>query len=152
MGNVSVRSIREGDVERIINIDLRVTGEEKAGFWRGMLGAYLLGKGDLRDALAPSLCQVAEIDGRVVGFMVGDIQSYQFGIPRCGRIVTVGVDPDHRRQGIASHLARAIFDEFRRFNAPKVQCLVAPEDPLSPFFRSIGFEPTPLLSLEKPLK
>ena len=149
MSRIKVRPIQEGDVERIIHIDRRVTGEDKSGFWRGMLGAYLLGKGDIRDSLAPSLCQVAVSDGEVVGFMVGDVQSYQFGIPRCGRIVTVGVDPDCRRKGIATELARSLLEEFKRFGAPKVLCLVKPGDPLREFFEALGFTQTLHVILEK---
>ena len=149
MGSIQLRPIREGDIERIITIDRRVTGQEKAGFWRGLLSAYLMGKGDLRDALAPSLCQVALVDGEVVGFMVGDVQSWQFGIPRCGRIMAVGVDPDFRRQGVAGQLAKALFEEFRRFNAPKVLCLVTPDDPLHDFFQSLNFQKTSFVCLER---
>jgi ribosomal protein S18 acetylase RimI-like enzyme len=150
---LSVRAIRSGDVEAIVQIDAEISGVKKAGFWRGMLGAYLADpqgepSGGPSD-LAPDLCQVAELDGRVVGFMVGDIQSYQFGIPRCGRIVTIGVHPDYRRLDIGTKLIQAMFEVFGKFRVPIIQCLVRPQDPLRTFFRANGFEEVEFFAMER---
>lgn len=148
---VTVRAIRPGDVEAIIHIDALISGEKKAGFWRGMLGAYLaaeeVGHGDL----APDLCQVAEAEGQVVGFMVGDVQSYQFGVPRCGRIVTIGVRPDFRRRDVGTRLIEAMFEVFRKFRVPLIQCLVRPQDPLRAFFRASGFTEVEFFAMEREL-
>jgi ribosomal protein S18 acetylase RimI-like enzyme len=152
---LTVRGLRSGDVEAIIQIDALVGGEKQAGFWRGMLGAYLdEQEGEQRSGpsdLAPDLCQVAEIGGRVVGFMVGDIQSYQFGIPRCGRIVTIGVHPEFRRRDIGTRLIQSMFDVFAKFRVPVIQCLVRPKDPLRPFFRANGFEEVEFFAMERRL-
>ena len=150
---LSVRAIRPGDVEAIVQIDALISGEKKAGFWRGMLGAYLTEHGgDAPPAasdLAPDLCQVAELKGKVVAFMVGDIQSYQFGIPRCGRIVTIGVHPEFRRLDIGTRLIQAMFDVFAQFRVPVIQCLVRPDDPLRTFFRANGFAETEFFAMER---
>jgi ribosomal protein S18 acetylase RimI-like enzyme len=148
---VKVRAIRPDDVEALIQIDGLISGEKKAGFWRGMLGAYLAEEADARSELSPELCQIAEVGGQVVGFMIGDIQSYQFGIPRCGRIVTIGVHPDHRRRDIGTHLIQAMFEVFRRFRVPVIQCLVRPNDPLRTFFGANGFLETEFFAMERPL-
>lgn len=150
--DVTIRAVREGDVEAIIQIDALVTGERKSGFWRGELGAYLAGAGEQRDGLSPDLCQVAELDGRVVGFMIGDIQSWQFGMPRCGRIVTIGVHPESRRRGIGTLLLESFFDIFRRFRVERLQCLVRADDPLRAFFAAGGLEPAAgILAMGRPL-
>jgi ribosomal protein S18 acetylase RimI-like enzyme len=161
---VRIRPMRESDVEAIIAIDSLITGEEKAGFWRGLLTLYqplgLPPEGDEalagRDAAprpaAPSyLCEVAESGRRVVGFILGDVQAWQFGVARCGRIVAIGVHPEFRRSGVASLLAREILEAFRKMNLSLVQCLVRPGDPLGEFFASLGFSPSTWLTLEKPL-
>jgi len=161
---VRIRPMRESDVEAIIAIDSLITGEEKAGFWRGLLTLYEpFGEApqgeDLqppRDAAprpaAPSyLCEVAESGTRVVGFILGDVQAWQFGVARCGRIVAIGVHPEFRRSGIASLLAREILEAFRKMNLSLVQCLVRPGDPLGEFFASLGFAPSSWLTLEKPV-
>ena len=148
---VTVRAIRAGDVEAIIQLDAGISGEKKAGFWRGMLGAYLSKEGEQPSELSPDLCQVAELDGQVVGFMVGDIQSYQFGIPRCGRIVTIGVHPDQRRRDVGTRLIQGMFEVFRKFRVPLIQCLVRPQDPLRSFFRSNGFHEVEMFAMERDL-
>jgi len=156
--------MRESDIEAIIGIDFLITGEQKAGFWRGLLTLYepkaeaAPGEGEPEPARcepprsSPTyLCQVAEIEGRVAGCILGDVQAWHFGIPRCGRIIAIGVHPDHRRRRIASWLARDLLETFRKMNLPVVQCLVLPGDPLGEFFASLGFTPAPWLTLEKPI-
>lgn len=148
---ITVRPIRPGDVEAIIQLDSLISGEKKAGFWRGMLGAYLSPESETPSNLSPDLCQVAEADHQVVGFMVGDVQSYQFGVPRCGRIVTIGVHPEHRRREVGTRLLEAMFDVFRKFRVPLIQCLVRPNDPLRSFFSAGGFREVEFLAMEKEL-
>ncbi|MGD8375580.1 MAG: GNAT family N-acetyltransferase [Acidobacteriota bacterium] len=149
---IEVRSLEERDIESVIRIVRAVTGEASEGFWRGMLRAYRMGEENLPDALSPSLCQVAVREGAVIGFMIGDVQSWQFGIPRCGRIVAVGIHPDHRRSGAGRQLANAFFEQFRRLRVPVVQCMVRPGDPLGEFFASVGFEAGDWITLTRPLE
>ncbi|HXI03144.1 MAG TPA: GNAT family N-acetyltransferase [Candidatus Saccharimonadales bacterium] len=156
---IRIRPLREADIESIIEIDAEITGEGKPGFWRGLLTLYEPGQEgeNLHEDPATArshptwLCEVAEREGRVVGFVLGDIQAWQFGIPRCGRIIAIGVRPDHRRDGVASRLAREILEAFRKMNLPIVQCLVRTGDPLGEFFASLGFETSPWITMEKRL-
>src|SRR5206468_12089730 len=103
VSQVRIRPLREADIEAIIGIDALISGEEKAGFWRGLLKLYEP-VASAEDAGAPEritfLCLVAEEGSRVVGFVLGDVQAWQFGMPRCARIVAIGVHPEHRRAGI----------------------------------------------------
>jgi len=157
---VRIRPLRAADIEAIIAIDAMITGTAKAGFWRGLLSLYeppvsdsegdgaLAGRSPSSEVQA-YLCEVAESGTRVVGFILGDVQAWQFGMPRCGRIVAIGVHPDHRRSGVASLLAREMLESFRKMNLELVQCLVRPGDPLGEFFSSLGFAPSTWLSLEK---
>ena len=84
--------------------------------------------------------------------MVGDIQSYQFGIPRCGRIVTIGVHPDFRRRDVGTRLIEAMFEVFRKFRVPLIQCLVRPQDSLRAFFRASGFQEVEFFAMERRLE
>src|SRR5882672_6880278 len=150
-----IRPLREADIEAIIGIDSLISGEEKAGFWRGLLKLYEPGattEGEEAPERITFLCLVAEAEPQVVGFVLGDVQAWQFGMPRCARIVAIGVHPDHRRAGVASLLTREILETFRKMHLPLVQCLVRPGDPLGDFFASLGFAPSTWLTLEKPLR
>ncbi len=146
-----IRPLEEQDVEAVVQIVQVVTDGAEEGFWRGLLRAYLMGQGDLQEALSPSLCQVAVQGETVVAFMMGDVQSWQFGIPRCGRILAVGVHPEHRRSGVAGRLAEAFLEQFRRLRVPSVQCQVRPDDPLGDFFRSAGFQTSDWITLTQEL-
>ena len=148
---MEVRPLQEEDIESVVRIVREVTGEENAGFWRGMLRAYLIGEGDLPDALSPSMCQVATNGDRILGFMIGDVQSWQFGIPRCGRILAVGIPDEHRRSGAGRKLAETFFEQFRRLRVPFVQCQVRPGDPLGAFFEKVGFEESDWVTLTRKL-
>jgi len=152
---VRIRPLREADIEAIIGIDSLIAGEEKAGFWRGLLKLYEPGaptEGGETPERITFLCLVAEAGPEVVGFVLGDVQAWQFGMPRCARIVAIGVHPGHRRAGVASLLARELLETFRKMNLPLVQCLVRPGDPLGDFFASLGFAPSTWLTLEKPVR
>jgi ribosomal protein S18 acetylase RimI-like enzyme len=151
MSAILVRPIKDEDIEEIIRIDKHLTGVEKSGHWRGRLRVYTSEEQEMTEKLCPDLCQVAEVDGRVAGFIVGDVQSWQFGIPRCGRIVAIGIDPAHSRCGVGSRLLEALLAYFDKLELARVQCLVMPGDPLGAFFRSGGFETTPWITLEHPL-
>lgn len=80
--------------------------------------------------------RVARVDHRVVGYaglllLAGD-----------GHVANVGVDADHRRQGIASRL---LIDLFRRAIADGVGALTlevrASNSPAQELYRRFGFEP-----------
>ncbi len=148
MSDYRVRPLAERDIESIIEIDALVTGErgpDRAGFWRGLLSIHLpdAGDGEAPPPVAHPLCQVAEATSpgtpRVVGFVIGDVQSWQCGLPRHGRIVTIGVHPDHRRQGVARRLVESTLATFRKMGLPFVHCVVRPGDRLGEFFRAVGF-------------
>jgi len=153
MQDYEVRPVRETDIEAIIAIDKLIReddGADRSGFWRGLLSYQTMSldqEGDPAES-APEprpqpLCEVAVkgsgSDGRVAGFIIGDVQSWQFGLPRHGRIVTIGIHPEHRRRGVGALLANSLFGTFRKMGLPFVHCLVRPGDPLGDFFGALGF-------------
>lgn len=73
-GNIPViRAMREHDLERIIEIDNLVLGERRPEYWEGKV--EMTGK---RSPL-PSL--VAEMGGKVVGFILADASGWEYGVP-----------------------------------------------------------------------
>jgi len=161
MSDYVIRPLKERDIESIIAIDDLIRGPggpDRAGFWRGLLSLYAedAPRDDARAGPAPAahLCAVAERQGPapgVVGFIIGDVQSWQFGLPRHGRIVTIGIHPEHRRHGVATRLADSLIGSFRVMGLPFVHCLVRPGDPLGDFFVSLGFHRPGFEILEKPI-
>jgi predicted N-acetyltransferase YhbS len=84
--SVTVRRMRTQDTEAILRIDEKITGRPHEAQYESRI----------IDALTrnPLGCLVAEAEGKIVGFILGDIRGWEFAIPKCGWIEIVGVDPD----------------------------------------------------------
>lgn len=132
---VNIRPATELDLEAITAIDEKIGGEYRPGTWERRLGYYIR-----RDPDAPV---VAESEGEVVGFMLGEVRSGEFGLDEpTGWIEVLGVDPDARGRAVGRRLAEAMLEHFRDKGARKVRTLVDEErGDLTGFFRSLGFEP-----------
>jgi ribosomal protein S18 acetylase RimI-like enzyme len=135
---VKIRPADELDLGAITRLDERLGGRYRPEVWERRMGYYLR-----RD---PEASVVAEIDGRVVGFMLGEVRSGEFGLEEpTGWIEVLGVDPDCRGQAVGRRLAEAMLAHFGRQGAKTVRTLVDEgRQDLCGFFSSLGFEPAPL--------
>jgi ribosomal protein S18 acetylase RimI-like enzyme len=142
MSALKLRRARPADLAPVIAIDARATGLAKPGYWAGILRRY--GRG------ARSRFLVAEADGRIVGFIVGEVRDWEFGSPPCGWVFGIGVRPEVRESGVARRLLEAITAAFRRQGVDKVRTLIARDNRLVlSFFRSQGMMAAPVIPLEK---
>jgi len=137
-----IRPLDELDIGGIVRIDERMTGIYRPEVWERRVGYYLR-----RD---PGASQVAEVDGRLVGFMLADLRAGEFGLEEpSGWIERFGIDPDHRGR----ELGRQLFDAVRRYfeaaGAATVRTLVDRKDtPVTGFLEAVGFSASPLQALE----
>jgi ribosomal protein S18 acetylase RimI-like enzyme len=101
----------------------------------------------------PETSVVAEADGRVVGFMLGEVRSGEFGLEEpTGWVEVLGVDPDCRGRAVGRRMAEAILEHFRERGAHSVRTLVDEENgELSGFFSSLGFQPSSLRAFTRPI-
>ena len=141
-----VRPLDELDIGAIVKIDERITGIYRPEFWEQRVGYYLR-----RD---PDSSQVAEMGGRVVGFMLGDIRAGEFGLEEpSGWIERFGIDPEHRGRDLGKQMFEAITGHFRAAGATTIRTLVDGKDAgVTGFLRALGFTPSPLQALEIRLK
>jgi ribosomal protein S18 acetylase RimI-like enzyme len=139
---VRVRPLDELDIGGITKIDERITGIYRPEVWESRVGYYLR-----RD---PDSSQVAEVGGRLVGFMLGDVRAGEFGIEQpSGWIERFGIDPDHRGQDLGRRMFDAIRAHFESRGAKSVRTLVDSTDAgVAGFLKAIGFTPAPLQALE----
>jgi len=93
---------------------------------------------------------VAEIKGKVVGFMISYITYGNFGADRCAWIAMFGVDPRWMGQGIGKRLAEKIFKVYKEKGVTEVFTSVRWDatDILS-FFKTLGFERSNFINLWK---
>ncbi len=140
-----IRILDTIDIGAVTAIDEKITGKYRPDEWERRIAYYLR-----RD---PDAALVAEIDGDVVGFMLGEVRSGEFGLEEpTGWIEVLGVDPECRGGAIGRRLADALLDHFRGEGATSVRTLVDETmGDVAGFFGSLGFEPAPLKPFVKAL-
>ena len=93
----------------------------------------------------------AELQGQLVGFIVGEIRDWEFGGgEKTGWIKALMIAPEYHGRGIGRQLGEALLEHFRSRRIECVRTLVdwyAGE--LLAYFRTLGFEVMPMLPLEK---
>jgi len=138
---VAIRPVQELDIEDIAGIDEKLGGRYRPEVWEKRVFYYLR-----RD---PEGSFVATSGGRVVGFMLGEVRSGEFGLEEpTGWVEVLGVDPGFQGGGVGRRLAAAMLDHFRAQGAHFVRTLVDERMPeIEKFFHSLGFQPAPVKSL-----
>jgi GNAT superfamily N-acetyltransferase len=142
-GEVRIRPLTEKDIPDILRIDASITGASRSNLYNEKIGYYM------RDPMA---CWGAEVDNRLVGFMLGDIRGWEFGVSESGWIEIVGVEPAYQRRGVGRALLNAMLDYFRGRGVKTVRVVALWYDPILSFFRAEGFEHGELLSVQKDLE
>jgi predicted N-acetyltransferase YhbS len=104
----------------------------------------------LAEQRLPSASLVAEADGKVVGFILGDASGYEYSVPEnIGWIDTIGVDPAYQGQGIAQMLMKEVIANLKKVGVDTVYTMVSwPDWDLLKFFHAFGFQKGPLINLE----
>ena len=102
----------------------------------------------------PESSVVAELDGEVVGFMLGDVRAGEFGIEEAsGWIEVIGVDPAAAGRGVGRALGTEMLSRYRARGVGKVRTMVDQSMPdVERFFVSLGFAADSLRSFVKPLQ
>ena len=137
-----VRALDELDIGSIVRIDERITGIYRPEVWEQRVGYYLR-----RD---PDASQVAEVDGKVVGFMLGDLRAGEFGLEEpSGWIERFGIDPDYRGRDLGKQMFEAVCRHFKDQGAVVIRTLADRKDAgVAGFLDALGFKPSPLQALE----
>jgi GNAT superfamily N-acetyltransferase len=95
----------------------------------------------------------AELDENIVGFIIGEIKIWEFGIgEKTGWIRILGVDPDFQRLGIGRKLGETLLEHFERRGIKRVRTMAEwYTGDLISFFKSLGFNMLNMIPLEKEL-
>jgi ribosomal protein S18 acetylase RimI-like enzyme len=91
---------------------------------------------DLRRVLAGAIAfLVAEVEGRLVGSIIGTFDGWR------GNIYRLAVHPDSRRQGIARGLVAEVEKRLVQQGARRITALVEKDHPLAmTFWESVGYQ------------
>jgi ribosomal protein S18 acetylase RimI-like enzyme len=128
-----LRPMTLGDLDVIVEIDSKVLGKPRPDYWKKKI--------ELPNLRYPFSCLVAELEGKVIGFIVGEVSGWEFGIPdTIGWISTIGVDPAYQNRGVARRLSQEFIKNLRAIGVTIVYTLVNWSDwDLLKFFHAMGF-------------
>ena len=140
--DVQLRLVRASDATALAAIDRAHTGHGKPAWWEQVVARHVRG-GAGRAGL------VAVADGKVVGYVLGQVREFEFGSGPCGWIFAIGVHPDWLRAGVAGRLFAGARARFAELGVDLVRTMVRRDDvPVLTFFRNQGFVAGPYVELE----
>jgi ribosomal protein S18 acetylase RimI-like enzyme len=140
---IRIRVMKEDDLDAITTIDAMYFGNPRPEYYREKLAAATKGAG-----INASL--VAEVHGEVVGFIMGELYTGEFGIPEnTANLDTIGVHPSATGNGVAAKLLDKFTQQVSKLGVTTINSLVDWNDKnLMLFFHRSGFVPSKRLSLE----
>lgn len=143
---IRIRPATSSDLLSLIAVDEEVTGLAKRKYWKEIFARY-----GARRRSSPFLL-IAEHNGHIEGFIVGEVRAWEFGEPPCGWVFAIQVRPKTRLKGIGTRLFEALCHAFRRAGVKKVRTMMARDNHLVlSFFRSQGMMAGPFIELETTL-
>jgi ribosomal protein S18 acetylase RimI-like enzyme len=143
---IFVRNLEKCDLQAIVNMEERQTGVARPDYWEKRL--------EISEAIRPHWASlVAEIDNRVVGFVLGRAGELEFGLPgTVAWIEIIGVDPAYRRRGIAHELVEQFAESAEDHGIKTIFTLVSNnQNEMQHFFSRLGFVHGKMLHYQKEL-
>jgi predicted N-acetyltransferase YhbS len=139
-----MRVLKKGDLEGIVAIDTKITNQNRREYYARKIDTIT----DPERSINTSI--VAELDGKVVGFIMGDVYFGEFGIPETSATIdTLGVDPSIQNKGLASELLDQFMMNMKAAGVNKVYTLVNWDDfALEKFCSRHKFVPSKRINLE----
>jgi GNAT superfamily N-acetyltransferase len=143
---VLVRTLELADVARLVRMDQAITGRNRSTWYQGKV-KRALEESDVRISLG------AELDGALVGAVLGSLQYGEFGQPEPIAILdTILVDPGYAGRGVGSALVEHLVRNLRALGIERLRTEVSwDEHDLGRFLGRRGFSPAPRLVLERRL-
>jgi predicted N-acetyltransferase YhbS len=140
--NVKIRALKTEDLDAIVKIDEKVLGESRKDYWERKL--------KLMNDKSSQISLVAEVEGEVVGFILGEVSGWEFGVPETiGWMDTIGVDPAYQKKGVATALAHELIKNLKAIGVRTIYTLVSWDDwDLLQFFHAMGFTRGDMINLE----
>jgi ribosomal protein S18 acetylase RimI-like enzyme len=144
VAKILIRKMRKDDADEVSRIDAAITKSPSRIDFKPIVA-----EAAKRNSNA-SL--VAEIRGKVVGFMISIITAGIFGTEKVAWISMFGVDPKYMGQEIGKSLAKEIFDYYQEKGVKKIYTSVMWDSTdLLSFFKALGFERSDFINLRKDL-
>ena len=145
-----IRHLVGGDVDAITNIVLEISRSAGKDEHKKTISYLRETAGKHIERNDPLMNLGAELDGRLAGFIIGEVRAWEFGqTGKTGWINALGVDPKQRGRGAGKKLGEALLANFRALGITRVRTLVNwYEGDLLSYFRALGFNVFNMTPLE----
>lgn len=139
-----LRVLKQSDLDAVVAIDALTTKEARREYYERKIAGILNKNANINTSI------VCEVDGKVVGFMMGYLFFGEFGITdTTATIDTMGVDPKYQKHGIAAEMLDQFMMNMKAAGVKKVYTLVNWDDfALEKFFSRNKFVPSKRINLE----
>jgi ribosomal protein S18 acetylase RimI-like enzyme len=138
---VKIRKMVPEDVVKILEVDQKLTGKQRSPSWPQRVSRYL-------EMYYPPLCHIAEVDDKVVGFILGDIRGWEYALASGGWIDIMGVTPEFQGRGIGKKLVKAFTKECQQRKMKTHMMVRELDERLQKFLAESGFHRGGLVELE----
>ncbi|MCF8127158.1 MAG: GNAT family N-acetyltransferase [Deltaproteobacteria bacterium] len=144
VNDLLIRKIKPEDAEEITAIQSAITKASPPIDFRYIIEEHVQKGEDV------SFC--AELDGKVVGYMISYIVYGGFGIQKSAWIATLGVDSRFMGQGIGRSLAEKLLAVYREKGIEHIFTTVRWDSvDLLSFFKTLGFDRSDYIHLSNKL-
>ena len=141
MESAELRVLTMNDLEAVTEIDYVLLGKKRGEYWERRLEST-------GTSCVPSLA--AEIGGKVIGFILGGVSGWEYGIPEnIGWVDSLGVNKEFQKKGIATLLFKKMASLFKEVGVDTIYVFVNWKNRgLLQFFSKMGFKPGDMINLE----
>jgi GNAT superfamily N-acetyltransferase len=139
--NITLRPLSVKDLDEVARIDFSLLGKQRKEYWENKLER-------IEESGVPSLA--AEIDGKVIGFILGKASDREYGIPEnVGWIDTIGVDKEWQGKGISHLLFKEMYSMFKKVGIDTIYVFLdTKKRDLIKFFDKMGFAKGDMFNME----
>jgi ribosomal protein S18 acetylase RimI-like enzyme len=139
-----LRVLKMEDLDAIVAIDEMATKQFRHAYYARKMAAILNRQTGINCSI------VCEVEGKVVGFVMGYLFFGEFGIvDSTATIDTIGVHPQFQKYGVASDMLDQFMMNMKAAGVKKVYTLVSWDDfALEKFFARQKFVPSKRVNLE----
>jgi len=143
--DVKIRPMERGDIEGVLAVYSKIREEKIPGTKRSRLSYR--GTMDYDEVASTNpggpldLSCVAEVDGRLIGFIWGRLAFVGIPIDEVGVIHMIIVDPEYQKKGIATKLIEALAQRTQAKGVNTVRAVIDERHwELQNYFQKLGFK------------
>jgi len=142
---LKIRVMKDSDRNGIIEIDRKISGEVRDAYYARKMDEHLNRESNI------SVSLIADYKGKVIGFIMGNLYTGEFGIPETIAFLdTLGIDPEYQKKGIGNMLMEKFQMNLEMLGVKRIRTLVDWDDQgLVRFFSGRSFMPSLTINLEK---